>query len=67
MPYNKQTAIENQKAFLRSQAKCGFPNIELRAKETLKRIEDREKQEKLQTLRIQRFNEEWSKKRSKKK
>lgn len=63
MPYNKQKAIENQKAFLRSQAHCGYPNIEKRARETLKSIEEHEKAQKKMNERIKKFNEQWDKKR----
>lgn len=63
MPYNKQTAIENQKAFLKSQAHCGYPNIEKRARETLKSIEEHEKAQKKMNERIKKFNEQWDKKR----
>lgn len=63
MPYNKQTALENQKAFLRSQAHCGYPNIEKRARETLKSIEEHEKAQKKMNDRIKKFNEQWDKKR----
>lgn len=65
MAYNKQTALENQKAFLRSQAKCGYPNIEKRAKETLKKIEENERKQAELNIRIRIFNEKWSQERSK--
>lgn len=65
MPYNKKTALENQKAFLRSQAKCGYPNIEKRAKETLKAIEERERAQKKMDNAIKAFNEKWDKQRKK--
>lgn len=63
MAYNKQTALENQKAFLRSQAHCGYPNIEKTARETLKRIEEHEKAQKMMDERIKKFNEQYDKKR----
>lgn len=65
MPYNKKTAIENQKAFLRSQMKCGLPAIEKRAKETLKAIEDREKAQKEMDRKVKAFNQQWEKQRKK--
>lgn len=67
MPYNKKTAIENQKAFLRSQAKCGFPNIEQRAKESLRKIEEQEKAQRNLDLRIKAFNNRWELERKNKK
>ena len=56
-----------QKSFLRSQAKCGFPAIEKRAKETLKSIEEKEKQQEALNIRIKIFNEKWTKERAKNK
>lgn len=61
MPYNQKTAIENQKAFLRSQAKCGHPNIEKQAKKTLKAIKQHEKEQRELDKKIKRFNEQWDK------
>ena len=65
MPYNKKTALENQKTFLRSQAKCGLPAIEKRAKETLKAIEAKEKAQRELDKRIKAFNQQWDKQRKK--
>ena len=36
--YNKKTAWENQKQFLKTQMSCGFPNIERAAKENYERM-----------------------------
>ena len=63
MPYNSKTALENQKAFLRSQSKCGFTSIEKRAKETLRAIEEKEKQADIQRIKIKIFNEKWNERR----
>lgn len=56
MPYNKDTAFKNQKDFLRSQAHCGYPNIEKRARETLAKIEKREKEQEEFNRKIRAFN-----------
>ncbi len=61
MAYNQKTAIENQKQFLKSQMKSGYPAIEKRARETLKAIEEHERQQKLLDKRVKAFNKAWDK------
>ena len=56
MPYNKQTAIRNQKDFLRSNLHCGYPAIEKRARETLTIIEENERKQAEFNARIKAVN-----------
>lgn len=65
MPYNKNTALENKRAFLLSQSRCGFPAIEKRAKESLKKLEEHLKMEAEMNARIKAFNDKWSEQREK--
>lgn len=44
--YNKKTAWENQKEFLKTQMSCGFPNIERVTKENYERMIKAEKEAK---------------------
>ena len=67
MPYNKSTALKNQKDFLRSQAHCGYPNIEREAKKTLAEIERREKEQAEFDQRIKVFNAKCNAKREEEK
>ena len=66
MPYNKQTALENQKAFLKSQMHSGYPNIEKRAKEQLEKLEKFEKEQEEFNKRIRESNQRWLEEREKK-
>lgn len=65
MPYNKQSALKNQKDFLKSQAKCGHPNIEKLARQSLAKIEKLEREQKECNERIKAFNKAWEAKRKK--
>lgn len=60
MPYNKKTAIENQKLWLKQQIKeakkNNHPNIEKRARETLASIERSEKAQKEMNAKVAAFN-----------
>ena len=57
MPYNKKTAIANQKAFLQSQAQLSdHPNIQKRAKEQLAKLEKYEKEQAEFEKKIREFN-----------
>lgn len=57
MPYNKKTAIENQKAFLQAQARLSdHPNIQKRALEQLAKLERYEKEQAEFDKRIREFN-----------